>query len=95
MRIIRYTATALIGLFISVPALAEWVSGEIRRLDPANARMTIKHEEIKSLDMPPMTMVFQVRDPRLFEGLAPQDVIEFQTITEGQKYVVTAIRRKP
>lgn len=95
MRIIRHAATALIGFLISVPAFAEWVNGEIRRLDPAGARMTIKHDEIKSLDMPPMTMVFQVRDPRLFEGLKPQDVIEFQAITEGQKYVVTAIRRKP
>lgn len=94
MKITRYALTGLFGLFISTASLgSEWATGEIRRLDPANSRMTIKHGEIKSLDMPPMTMVFQVRDAKLFEGLKPQDTIEFQAIEENKKYVVTAIRR--
>jgi len=88
-------ATSALFLGLSLPAAAEWATGEIRRIDPQNQRMTIKHGEIKSLDMPPMTMVFQVKDPALFEGLKTQDQIEFQAQVEGTKNVVTAIRKRP
>lgn len=79
------------GLIAS--AHAEWVAGEVRRVDAANAKLTIKHDEIKSLDMPPMTMVFYVKDSNLLNGLNPQDKIEFQAISEGTKYFMTAVRR--
>ena len=41
---------------------AEMAAGEIRKVDKDAKKLTIKHGEIKSLDMPPMTMVFQVKD---------------------------------
>jgi Cu(I)/Ag(I) efflux system protein CusF len=34
--------------------------GESRKIDPANGKVTIRHEEIENLDMPRMTMAFQV-----------------------------------
>ena len=89
---------ALVGVLVMASisqAFAQWASGEIRRVDPDNLRLTIKHGEIKSLDMPPMTMVFQVKDPALLEGLKTQDQIEFQAQVEGTKNVVTAIRKRP
>jgi Cu(I)/Ag(I) efflux system protein CusF len=94
----RSIGNALVGIIlislVSV-ARAEWVSGEIRRLDPANHRLTIKHAEIKSLDMPPMTMVFQVRDPALFGDLKVGDSIQFQAQMEGTRYLVTSLRKSP
>ena len=33
--------------------------GEIRKVDMDNKKLTIKHGEIKNLDMPGMTMVFR------------------------------------
>ena len=42
----------------------EWVDGTIRRIDTSGQKMTIKHEEIKELLMPPMTMVFRLKDSR-------------------------------
>ena len=33
-------------------------AGEITRVDARTGKLTIRHEEIKNLDMPPMTMVF-------------------------------------
>jgi Cu(I)/Ag(I) efflux system protein CusF len=80
-------------LLISAPAFAEWATAEIRRLDPANQRMTIKHGEIKNLDMPPMTMVFQVQDPALFQGLEVGQTIQFKAQMSGTRYVVTEIRK--
>ena len=40
-----------------------------------------------------MTMVFYVKDSNLLNGLNPQDKIEFQAISEGTKYFMTAVRR--
>ncbi|MEY3971165.1 MAG: hypothetical protein RLZZ80_863 [Pseudomonadota bacterium] len=86
------TGLLLVGVCSS--AMAEWASGEIRRLDPENKRLTIKHGDIKSIDMPPMTMVFYVKEPSLLGGLQVQDAVEFQATAEGTKYIVTAIRKK-
>ena len=40
----------------------DMTDGEIRKVDKENGKLTIKHGEIKNLDMPAMTMVFQVKD---------------------------------
>lgn len=85
-------AAVLVTLFSST-AYAEWASAEIRRIDIPNQRMTLKHGEIKSIDMPPMTMVFYVKDPTLLEGLNAKDKIEFQAVVEGKKYFVTSVRK--
>ena len=34
---------------------------EVRKVDKAHGKVTLKHGEIKNLDMPPMTMVFTSR----------------------------------
>lgn len=83
----------VIGSMMVGAQAADWVAGEIRRVDAANSKLTIKHEEIKSLDMPPMTMVFYVKDPTLLNGLRPQDKVEFQAMTDGTRHFMTAVRR--
>src|SRR5690606_6023798 len=56
---------------LSVPALAQAAAdladAEVRKVDKENRKITLKHGEIKSLDMPPMTMVFGVSDPAMLE----------------------------
>jgi Cu(I)/Ag(I) efflux system periplasmic protein CusF len=93
-QIVRKFVCAATALVLTIPAWAlDWASGEIRRVDPQNQRLTIKHGEIKSLDMPPMTMVFHVKDAAILQGLQAQDRIEFQASAEGTKYIVTQIRK--
>ncbi len=94
MRTLTNGLCFILLLGICSSAMAEWASGEIRRLDPENKRLTIKHGDIKSIDMPPMTMVFYVKEPSLLGGLQVQDAVEFQATAEGTKYIVTAIRKK-
>ena len=94
MRTLTNGLCFILLLGICPSAVAEWASGEIRRLDPENKRLTIKHGDIKSIDMPPMTMVFYVKEPSLLGGLQVQDAVEFQATAEGTKYIVTAIRKK-
>ena len=83
----------LMALLSPTLANAEWVQGEIRRLDRENARLTIRHNEIKSMDMPPMTMVFYVKDVSLLNGIQVNETIEFQATVDGKKYIVTGLRR--
>lgn len=89
---LRASAGVLFVLLASA-AQAQWANGEIRRIDAQNLRLTIKHGEIKALDMPPMTMVFYVKDPVLLQGLAVQDTIEFQASLEGTKYYLTEVKK--
>lgn len=92
-RISRLVLAVLAAGHLSA-ALAEWAQGQIRRIDPENKKVTIKHGEIKSIDMPPMSMVFALKDPSMLEGINPNDLVEFQATEEGGKYIVTAIRKQ-
>jgi Cu/Ag efflux protein CusF len=89
---VKASAGVLLVVLASA-AQAQWANGEIRRIDAQNLRLTIKHGEIKALDMPPMTMVFYVKDPVLLQGLAVQDTIEFQASLEGTKYYLTEVKK--
>ena len=88
-------------LLLALMSLASWsqsddkVAGEVRKVDRDNQKITIKHGEIKSLDMPPMTMVFTVKDPTLLEAAKPGDKVRFGVAREDGKFVVTAIEAAP
>ncbi len=75
----------------STAAADEMVAGEIRKVDKGTAKITIKHAEIKSLDMPAMTMVFQVKEPGLLDKVKAGDKVRFKAEQTGTAYVVTAI----
>jgi Cu(I)/Ag(I) efflux system periplasmic protein CusF len=70
---------------------AEMSEGEIRKVDKDAKKLTIKHGEIKNLDMPAMTMVFQVKDGVAIEKLKAGDKVRFRAEQSGTAYVVTAI----
>jgi Cu/Ag efflux protein CusF len=58
-------------------APADMTAGEIRKVDKAARQITIKHAEIRNLEMPPMTMVFQVRDARVLDKVKAGDKVSF------------------
>ena len=62
--------------------------GEIRKIDKAAAKITIKHGDIPSIEMPPMTMVFGVKDVAWLENAKAGDKIRFDVVQEGGKYIV-------
>jgi Cu(I)/Ag(I) efflux system protein CusF len=72
-------------------AAAEMTQGEIRKVDKAASKITIRHSEIKSLDMPPMTMVFTVKNPVLLDQVKTGDKVKFNAVVEDGKIVVTEI----
>jgi len=73
-------------------AAADMVEGEIRKVDKAAKKLTIKHSEIKNLDMPPMTMVFQVKGAGLLDTLKTGDKIRFAVQKSDTGFVVTDIQ---
>ncbi len=70
---------------------ADMADGEIRKVDVENKKITIKHGVIKNLDMPGMTMVFQVKDAALLSKAKVGDKIRFSAEQTGSAIVVTAI----
>lgn len=82
-------ALAQAGAAADASAMA---SGEVRRVDREAAKLTIRHGDIPHLEMPPMTMVFRVRDAALLEGLKEGDRIRFRAEKDGRQYVVVALK---
>ena len=70
--------------------------GEITRWDPRTLKLTLKHGEIKNLEMPPMTMVFRVADAGVLGDLKPGDKVRFQAEKRPPgTYHVTHIEKAP
>jgi len=82
----------------TAPAKAEasqqmsMTDGEIRKVDLDNGKVTIKHGDIKHLDMPGMTMVFTAKDKSLLSSVKPGDKVKFMVVHENGKMVVTEIQ---
>ena len=66
--------------------------GEVRKVDKENKKITLKHGEIKNLDMPGMTMVFQVKDPAMLDMVKPGDKVMFKAEKANGALVVTEIQ---
>ena len=71
---------------------ADMTDGEIRKVDKDTKKITIKHGEIKNLDMPGMTMLFQVKDPAMLDMVKPGDKVKFRAEKAGGGIVVTEIQ---
>jgi len=75
-----------------VDTSTEMTDGEIRKIDKTNKKITIKHDEIKNLDMPSMTMVFQVNDPVMLDTVKIGDKVKFRVEKVGGALVITSIQ---
>ncbi len=75
---------------------AEMSNGEVRRVDKAQKKITLRHGDIKNLEMPPMTMVFQVRDAALLDVVKVGDKVMFVAAKDPDgSLIVTAIKPAP
>lgn len=74
-------------------ATTEMTTAEVRKVDKDAKKVTLKHGQIKNLDMPPMTMVFQVRDEKLLEKLIAGENIRFTAEQQQGAFVVTAVEK--
>ena len=88
--------TLLLSAAMALPAFAaestDYTSGEVRKVDKSAGKVTLRHGEIKNLDMPPMTMVFGVKDAAVLDKLKPGDKVRFRAANDGGNYTVVDIQ---
>ena len=68
-------------------------SGEVKKIDKDAKKMTIKHGPLVNLDMPPMTMVFRVKDPAMLDQVKVGDKIGF--VAEKLNGAYTVMKLEP
>lgn len=99
-RIAAAAALSLAALLTAGGAAAQaakpdMTDAEIRRIDKDAKKLTLKHGPIKNLDMPAMTMVFQVKDAALLDKLSVGQKIRFTAEQQQGAYVVTGVEAAP
>ena len=87
------SVTALALLATAAGAQTPQASGEVTKVDKNNGRITLRHGEIKNLDMPPMTMTFRVREGKLLEDVVVGERVRFTAEKLDGTYVVTTLNK--
>ena len=85
------TANVSPGSPTSPVSQVETSEAEVRKVDLGAGKVTLRHGEIKNLGMPPMTMVFQVKDRAFLNGLKAGDSVKFTADKIKGAYTVLSI----
>ena len=87
--------STLLSTLVVSAALAQTTlpqtEAEVRKVDKDAGKVTLKHGEIKNLDMPGMTMVFQVKDRALLEKVKAGDKVNFTVDKINGAFTVLSI----
>ena len=79
------------GMTMDTAATASMTDGEVRKIDKENQKITLKHGDIKNLDMPGMTMVFKVKDAAMLEKVQVGSKVKFKAEKSDGAIVVTSV----
>ncbi|MBL8516387.1 MAG: copper-binding protein [Betaproteobacteria bacterium] len=90
---ILVSLAALAATLALSASAAEMADAEVRKIDKDAGKVTLKHGEIKNLEMPPMTMVFKVKEPTMLDSLKVGDKIKIAAEKIGGSYTVTKIEK--
>jgi len=89
---ILWTALVLISPNVAMAEEPVWTKGKVTKIDKELGKVTIKHEEIKNLDMPAMRMIFRVADPKMLDQLKTGQKGEFYIIDANGRLVIKQIK---
>ena len=96
----RFAVLAL-ALLLAAPGYAQpkkvegqvhTATGVVTNVDRAAGKVTLKHDPIKSLNWPSMTMAFGVKDKAMLDKVANDKKVEFEFVQQGQQFVITSIK---
>lgn len=85
--------TGAVAQASSAGIAAAMSDGEVKKVDKAAGKVTIKHGPLANLDMPAMTMVFRVKDPAMLDQLKAGEAIRFKAEKIDGNYTVTEVQR--
>jgi Cu(I)/Ag(I) efflux system protein CusF len=89
--LVRWIAAAGVAAAALAAQAGSMADGEVRRVDKAQGKVTLRHGPLPSLEMPAMTMVFKVADPKMLDNLQPGDKVKFAASDKDGALTVTAI----
>ncbi len=90
---IKTLAAAVAITFATTGAFAaDYTKGTVKKIDARSGKVTVKHEELKNLGMPAMTMVFFPKDDAVLAKLKEGKTIEF--VAERIKGKLTLVEVK-
>jgi len=69
-----------------------WTKGEITAINVELGKVTVRHEEIKNLDMPPMRMIFGVTDPEIIANLKIGNKKEFYFVDQNGRMMIKQVK---
>ena len=69
-----------------------WTLAEVKKVDLTQKKITLQHGDIENLNMPGMTMVFNVKNAKLLQGVQAGDHVQFTAAQEGDRYFVTQLK---
>lgn len=67
-------------------------SGVVKALDQANGKVTLAHDQVKTLNWPPMTMSFGVKDESLLEKLVVGKKVDVEFTQQGSNYIISSVK---
>lgn len=73
-------------------AQAQQAEAEVRKIDKAQGKLTLRHGPLHNLDMPAMTMVFRVADAKMLDALKEGDKVRFTAEKVNGTFTVTSIQ---
>ncbi len=91
--VIKLGLAAAIALSSAAGAFAqEFTNGTVKKVDAKAKKVTLVHEELKTLEMPAMTMVFVVEDDALLAKLKEGAKVQFVAERKNGKLTVTQVK---
>ncbi|MEW6163945.1 MAG: copper-binding protein [Pseudomonadota bacterium] len=89
---IRALATACLLAGTSLFAIAADLSeGTVKKIDTASQRVMLAHGPIENLGMPPMTMMFKVKDAAMLKKLKDGEKVRFRVEEVDGAYTIVRI----
>lgn len=77
----------------SPPAKASDTRGRIESINTTEGKVKLKHGPIPKFDMPGMTMVFRVADPKLLTQIKVGDEVGVTLDKSGSAFVITGFQK--
>ena len=77
----------------SAPAIVSDTRGRIESINATDGKVKLKHGAIPKFDMPGMTMVFRVQDPKLLTQIKVGDEVGVTVDKTGSGFVITGFQK--
>jgi Cu(I)/Ag(I) efflux system protein CusF len=92
---ITLSKAAVLGLSLIGSVWAQAVDGEVKKIDIEAGKITLKHGEIKNLDIPAMPqMSYRVSDPAWLKSLQVGDKVKFTADKVNGQFTIVTIEKK-